>query len=248
MVQQTTNGLRYPESTDDARLFEHIQDLAEDVDPHIKPTTQQTFESSGTWNKPAGLKFVHVVCIGGGAAGGGSPSTTSSQCSAGAGGTGGGTAISLIATEDLGSSETVTVGSGGSAVSGANGNDGGDTSFGSHCAAPGGLGGDAEIAHTNDFMFDGRLAPNSGLVGNVITFRGGAGGGAIRIPTNNTCLGGFGGDSSRGTGGRPSGNGNNGLSGQSYGGGGSGASSRQSEGNRPGGDGGDGVVIVTEYY
>ncbi|MEO5336650.1 MAG: hypothetical protein H7841_07135 [Magnetospirillum sp. WYHS-4] len=79
----------------------------------------QTFTSSGTYTKPAGLLYALVVVTGGG-----------SNYGAGGGGGGGGSAMKLVAAAGIGASETVTVGAGG--------NGGGSSSFGSHCSATGG--------------------------------------------------------------------------------------------------------------
>ena len=102
----------------------------------------QTFAAAGTatWTKPAGITAVLVYVTGGGGSGGkhGCGSNGSSRS---AGGGAGGTAIKWI-TSGLGSTETVTIGAGGARVTGdATGNAGGTSSFGSHCSATGGSGG-----------------------------------------------------------------------------------------------------------
>jgi hypothetical protein len=96
----------------------------------------QEFTSSGTWTKPAGVTWVYVEAIGGGASG---AKSSSSGTTTGGGGGGGFNSIVLLAS-DLSATETVTVGAGGTAVTGSNasGNDGGDSSFGSHLTAKGG--------------------------------------------------------------------------------------------------------------
>ena len=102
----------------------------------------QTFSSAGTatWSKPAGITAVLVYVTGGGGSGG-KHGCGSNKSSRSAGGGAGGTAIKWI-TSGLGSTETVTIGAGGAAVTGdAAGNGGGTSSFGSHCSATGGNGG-----------------------------------------------------------------------------------------------------------
>lgn len=96
----------------------------------------QTFNSSGTWNKPASGALAIIECWGGGGSGGRKASNT------GGGGGGGGYSMVVKLLSTLGATEAVTIGAGGAPVSSdANGNTGGGTSFGSHCVAYGGGGG-----------------------------------------------------------------------------------------------------------
>jgi hypothetical protein len=107
----------------------------------------QTFTSSGTWTKPSlgANSRVYIQCWGGG--GSGSKAVSGSATSGGAGGGGGGYNEGWFTLSQLGSTETVTIGAGGSAVSTANvvGNNGGNTSLGSWVTAYGGGGGGAYI-------------------------------------------------------------------------------------------------------
>lgn len=93
-----------------------------------------TFTSSGTWTKLANLKRVIVISTG---AGGGGQNSNGS----GNGGQAGGTCIDFIDADDLGSTETVTIGSPGAGGSTSSG-DGSATTFGSHHSAGGGQGAD----------------------------------------------------------------------------------------------------------
>lgn len=212
-------------------------------------TNTEYFTSSGTYSKPAGLKFVVVEVQGGGGAGGGVPATTSGQRALGAGGISGVYARSKILASSLGTNETVTVGAGGTGVSGGNGGNGGNSSFGSLVSANGGTGGegaafasttlafamaDPITTGTGDFIVPGRVGP--------VAF--------CMADSSNAGSGGQGGSSVFGAGGagrrlNTAGAGGN-ASGYGAGGGGTGTSSSQSA--RTGGNGSPGIVIVHEYF
>lgn len=99
----------------------------------------QVFTSSGTWTTPSGCTQVILeVQAGGGGAGSTTGAAGWTMCS-GAGG-GGGWCLAHI-TSGLGSSQAVTVGSGGTASTGSDGGVGGDSSFGSFVTCDGGAGG-----------------------------------------------------------------------------------------------------------
>lgn len=193
--------------------------------PIVTPTTQ-VVTASGTWTKPAGLKYAIVEVVGGGGGGGGVSTATTS----GGGGGGGGYSKKIIAAASLGATETVTVGAAGTA--GGTGGTGGTTSFGAHCQATGGAGGtsgDAGGAGGVGSGGDINIAGQGGGSGNAASVGGGQGGSSV--------LGGgaAGGD-------YPS----DGSAGGAYGGGGSGSASTGSV--RPGGAGAAGVVIIQEFY
>lgn len=101
-----------------------------------------------TWSKPSGAKSITVICFGaGGGGGGGVGGNASSVRGAGAGGGGGAWNSRTFRSADIGGSETVTVGAGGtlgtagSGGLGSSGGDGGSSSFGSWLFAGGGGGG-----------------------------------------------------------------------------------------------------------
>lgn len=102
--------------------------------------SQQVFTSSGTWNKPTGIKTVKVYVTGGGGAGSGVGGNRLDD--SGQGGAAGGTSIKIIDVSSI-SAVTVTIGAGGTAsnTEGTDGGDGGTTSFGSYASATGGQGG-----------------------------------------------------------------------------------------------------------
>lgn len=110
-----------------------------------KAADVQTFTSSGTWTKPSGFSSkarVLIECWGGG----GSGAKGSQNTSAAGGGGGGAYNYRWINLSDLSATETVTIGSGGSArtTNGAQGISGGNTTFGSKVTAYGGGGGTSQ--------------------------------------------------------------------------------------------------------
>ena len=104
--------------------------------------------ATGTYDKPADLKFVIVEVVGGGGGSGGAASSAGGNSAFARGGSGGGYALKKILASSLSSSETVTVGAGGTAGSAGNnaGGDGGATSFGSHVTANPGSGGNGAVS------------------------------------------------------------------------------------------------------
>ena len=189
----------------------------------------QAFTASGNFTVPAGVFRVRVTCTGGGGAGSG---TTTSG-----GGGGGSAGQTAIGWHDVtpGQVIVVTVGAGGTATGGT-GNNGGTSSFGAHCSAPGGVGG------TSATGAGGRSA--SAATGGQINLWGGDGGDGTS-GTGQGIMGGQGGASFWGGGGRMGAiSGGGGLSGRAPGSGGGGAYAAGVTGGAQGGAGAAGIVVV----
>ena len=137
------------------------------IGPRVKVTT---FTSSGTFTPSANVTATKVTCVGGGGAGGGAPATGSGQYASGGGGGGGTEMVGWLTPAQIGSSQTVTVGAGGSGVIGGNGNGGSNTTFGSLVTGPGGSGGYAAIATSGTWLSEG--GPPNGQLGVVVASAG----------------------------------------------------------------------------
>ena len=211
--------------------------------------TLQQFVASGTWTKPAGLKFVEVWVVGGGGGGGGADGQGGGTCAIGAGGGGGGWAYSKILAAALGATETVTIGAGGAGGAGASsatGATGGTTQFGTLVTATGGTGGTGK---------DGSAAVRVAQPGGAGT--GGTGDiqakgspgtmGVSEAGSARFCAGNGGGSL---LGGGPRGRQASavGTDAAVAGAGGAGGASYDAAANYGGGDGADGIVIVKEYF
>lgn len=215
--------------------------------------TQTVYISSGTWSKPAGLKFVEVTVIGGGGGGTGAGATAAGQSSAGGGGGGAGMATKLWASGSLGPSVSFTVGSGGGAPSGS-GLAGGASSFGSQTAGGGGAPG---LISANGAVAGSTLMTSTGggggaASGGDINIAGGVGSYGVRCAHGSatSAMGGVGGvswlampsraDNLIGTAA--------GTDGRFPGGGGSGGVAGPSAAGQNGSLGGAGCIIIREYF
>ncbi len=112
----------------------------------VRPPVRTVYTADGTWNKPTGLKYIIVKMWGGGGSGAACQWISGGNSGVSAGGSGGEYAEKRIEAADLASSVAVTVGAGGGRVSPNNdGNNGEDSSFGSHLTAAGGIRGELDI-------------------------------------------------------------------------------------------------------
>lgn len=217
--------------------------------------TVERITVSGTWTKPDGLVYAVVEAIGGGGGGGGAGPAAASQHAKGGGGGSGGYVSKTFAADDLGDTEPVTVGTGGSAgtVAGGGGGTGGTTTFGSGATlltAAGGTGGGGGVSSATAF---GERGGNGGAASGGDINQAGAPG-QWGWGSGSLAAGGLGGSAQYGAGGAGSrvgavGAADAGGAGQVPGGGGGGASTATTNATgAAGGAGGGGAVIVTCYF
>jgi len=207
---------------------------------------ERVFTTSGTYTPTAGMLYCEVEILGGGGAGGGALATTVAQNSLGTGGGGGEYAFGVFSSAQIGASQTVTIGAGGTANSGAAGGTGGTTSLGSLMTALGGAGGTTTTAGPNASA-GGAVGGTGGTGG---SFRNaGAQGGGVSAVFGSVALASIGGNSIYGAGGTavPTGNSSSGTAGLGYGSGGSGGTNYGTASANSGGAGAPGGVFITEY-
>ena len=240
------NSLTEDTTPDAAADFVLTYDTSASAVKKVKPTnlgaagidtvSVQVFTGDGTWTKPAGVKYVRIVCVGSGGGGGGAKNA-SGGCG---GGGGGGSYAEKILDVQAVSSAAVTVGAagtGGVASPAGAGVAGGDVSFGTDCIGKGGSGGGVTspgaggVAGTGDIKIVGQ-AGATGVSGSGATYILNGGGG--------NSGGGF------GYGGRPVGTDGAGNPGTGYGGGGGGGLDDDDSGSA-GGAGTKGICIVYEF-
>lgn len=213
----------------------------------------QIFTTSGTWSKPSDASV--VLAIGWGGGGGGS------SAGGDAGGGGGACVFAFWQADDLGATETVTIGASGNGSSGGSGGTGGSTTF-DKLTAYGGGGGGASGDNLGGGGGGGWLsagstgnpngtggAPGGGAAGGGGSTGGsgfgGGGGGRTGAPSSidggHSAWGGGGGGASTGAGGKSvwgGGGGGGNTAGTSVFGGNGGA--QNTNGSAPGGGGGRG--------
>jgi hypothetical protein len=202
------------------------------------------FSASGTWTRPAGVRFALAIVQGAGGGGAGAAGSASAG-SAGGGGGAGGLSIKFL---DVTASPTIaaTVGAGGigGASTGAAGSVGGATSFGTVAVASGGLGGSAMTPATFGTAVTG--GAGGGASAGDSQFNGAPGAPAMRFDANNVISGTggagfFGGGGAAGIGNAV------GNAGTAPGSGGGGATVASNATGRAGGTGAAGLVWVWEF-
>lgn len=208
--------------------------------------TKQVFTASGTYTPSSGMQYAIIECLAGGGAGGGSAGAASNNM-IGSGGGAGGRSIAFVTAGQVGASQTVTIGAGGTAGTAGNnpGNDGNDTSVGSLCVAKKGSGGPASTS-AGAFGTGGAGGTTTGAIGDE-KFPGENGnGGYSTTNTPQSASAGKGGNTPYGQGGQVTTIASNGVAGSGYGSGGSGGGATGAS-NTAGGAGAGGYVRIIEF-
>lgn len=201
--------------------------------------TKQIFTANGTYTPTAGMVHCILECVGGGGAGGGVVGNATYYLG-GAGGGAGSYSRKYATAADIGASKAVTIGAGGTGVSGAAGNNGADTSVETLCIGKGGIGG---AVTTTAVLGVGALGGPAGT--GDIALRGSAGVGGFYSSTIATNTQGY---TATGGNGPFGGAGPQSASAVANSGSGGGGGFRAASAtNVAGGDGGSGIVIVTEF-
>lgn len=205
----------------------------------------RVFSTPGTftYTETPGTKKVVVKVQGAGGAGGGSPATNSGQAGIGAPGGAGAYAESLITSAFSG--VTITVGAGGTGVSGAVGNNGGPSSFGALISCPGGRGGPSGGPGSPPFAI-GSLNSSAPSGGNIMSNIG-SGGVEVNALALLNIIGGYAIPSIFGAGANLAVAGVAGTASTSPGSGGGATANTPSKAAVAGGAGAPGIVIVWEY-
>src|SRR5579862_6740598 len=124
----------------------------------IQQVVRQVFVSTGTYTPTTGMTYCDIEVVGGGDACGGSTTTGGGQASAAAGGGGGGYTRKIFTGAQIGASQTVKIGAGGTPgiAGGGTGGTGGTTSVGALISATGGVGGSGNTASSTYIPVPGR--------------------------------------------------------------------------------------------
>jgi hypothetical protein len=259
IVHNGTTNVRFPVGATDGFAL-----LVDSTEPEgirwgrtvlVGYTYKQTlyFTSSGTYTKSSSsVDTLIVEVVGGGGGGGGAPTTTAGQGVAQGGGSGGGYSKVRLTTP-INNTYTVTIGAGGAGgtSAGTSGSAGGTSSISTGATiwaeATGGSFGASTTASTSPRAANSN-SPGGGSVGDLLT-SGAGGGSGISMPSPQ--LGGFGGGSMYGSGGRSRAGTSGVLAGQNglgYGAGGGGAvNGTTGQAGAAGGNGSDGIIIVHEF-
>jgi hypothetical protein len=208
--------------------------------------------SSGTYTKPAGLKYLLVEGVGPGGGSTACAATSSAQESTTGGGGGGGYGSQLFAASAVPDSVALTIGAVGAAgTGGSSGGNGSTSSFGALCTFGGGAGGTFNSASTGCVMASGG---SGGVVtGCDFAVAGAAGGRGMTFPAAQNILPfpGTGGGSfwspTRG-GITPPPSTIAGLTPSGYGGGAQGSANYISQSTGTGAAGGPSCIVLKEYF
>jgi len=216
--------------------------------PNTGPLGIQKFTASGTYTPTAGMRTCIVECVGGGAGGVGAYNAATTSNTGGGGGGSGAYSKRLLTAQQVGASQTVTIGAGGAGGVGTSGVStpgapGGATSFGTLVVANGGQASGSGLA-------GGTGGSTTGAVGDV-TLVGNPGGPGMygAVSSSVYANSGFGGNSMLGAGaqGLAGGATSQGGAATGPGGGGSGSVLFNVATFNTGGNGAAGICIITEY-
>lgn len=203
-----------------------------------------TFAASGTFTPDAKMLFCEATAFGGGGGGAGAAATGAGTVSGGTGGNGGAKAVLFTNKATIGVSQTVTIGAGGTGVSGADGNVGSATTLGSLLSAAGGEGGNSSPAATA--VGPSATAPSQSAVGTIRGWTHPADQSAFST-TSTFFTFGRSGFNELGGSIQETGNANGANANANTGAGGGGCINAQSQAARTGGTGGSGFMIVKEF-
>lgn len=215
----------------------------------------QTFTSSGTYTPSAQCCWLQVELWGAGGASGGLVASSPSLATRAGGGGAGGYSSKIFCRTDITSTVNVTIGAGGTASAGAQGTDGGVSSFGAYLTVTGGMGGNVSVATSTVSIVEGTAA-GTGSGGDVnVPGRSGRFGFAAapgQFETNGTF--GFGeggwvgyGGMQRGASGYTTSGGFGSQPGGNYGASGSSGGSINNANSSAGGSGSSGICVITEW-
>ena len=210
----------------------------------------QAFGTPGTttYTPTAGMVYVFVECLGAGGGGGGAlNATTGVTTSAGGGGGAGEYRIGTFSAATIGASQTVTIGTGGAANSGAAGGNGGNSTLGALIGSVGGGGGTTGAAGA--ITVGGAGSGGGGGSGGTFGANGQNGTVGIGMTTPLLNWTGAGANSQYGAGGFQVASGNSaGFAAGGWGSGGGGAIVETTGGGPlAGGAGAPGLIVITEY-
>jgi hypothetical protein len=240
-----------PGTAEPVSVQAHLDDNWDKVDAAMNKFDVQVFPTNGTWNKPAGCKRVIAIVQGDGGSGGACAATAGGQAAVAGGGGGGGYAIKTFLASALASSETVTVGQGGTAPAAGlnNGINGTGSSFATGKAyvvtGNGGVGGIAAAAAAGTANTPRGIGGTA--TGGDVNVQGGDGGngmsaGGVGLINN------FGGSSVLGNSANTDPNTGAAVTGRGYGSGSSGAYNAAGQPTKAGIVAAPGVVVVYNYY